>query len=79
MGQLLLFLPGFVNARALRVLSDKKSRGLFLFRGINKQERQGIASKSKADLEFSCSMHPGERTGLVWEAGGLSWQYALLL
>lgn len=40
-----------------------KALSLFLFRGINKQERQGIASKSKPDLNFSCNLYPGENIG----------------
>lgn len=42
----------------------RKAQSLFLFRGINKQERQGIASKSKEDLNFSCSLYPGGNIGI---------------
>jgi len=70
--------PG--NAQVLEGLFDKKSPSLFLFRGINKQERWGIAGKSKADLKFSRSVYPGESIGIgCYGAGGLSWQYILVL
>lgn len=47
----------------------RKAQSLFLFRGINKQERQGIASKSKPDLNFSSNLYPGENIGMGYLGG----------